>query len=164
MTITLQFVAPGTFDITGDLIAWFNSGVVDHVDAVMPDGSLLGAQGHECGGKPSGVQIRPADYLGNLRTCRVTLPVSPEQESAWRLFLTHQLGKPYDFTGIAGFIAGRNWRHDGSWFCSELQAAALEACGYFCKLASPDNKITPQELLLMCSVLVPVTVVEGGTL
>ena len=44
MTVTLQFAAPGDFDISGDLIAWFNAGTVDHVDAVMPDGSLLGAQ------------------------------------------------------------------------------------------------------------------------
>ncbi len=42
-------------------------------------------------------------------------------------FAHAQVGKPYDYTAIAGFLARRDWREDDSWFCSELQAAAFEA-------------------------------------
>ena len=46
-------------------------------------------------------------------------------------FLLSQEGKPYDLTGIFGFVADRNWDEPDSWFCSELVAAALSKCGYF---------------------------------
>ena len=36
-----------------------------------------------------------------------------------------QVGKPYDYSGIYGFLFNRNWQHDDSWFCSELVAAAI---------------------------------------
>ena len=158
MPVALQFC--GFTSAIANAIEWFSQGHEGHVDAVLHDGSLLGAQ-HEAGlgGKPAGVQIRPADYgdhCGMTDRVRVTLPATPEQEAAWDDFLMEQVGKPYDITAIEAFVVGRDWHNPQAWFCSELQAAALEAAGIIRPLASPVNKITPMGLLLACSAIAPV--------
>ena len=41
-------------------------------------------------------------------------------------YMLDQIGKPYDFSGIYGFlIHDRKWQNPDSWFCSELVAAAI---------------------------------------
>jgi hypothetical protein len=117
-------------------------------DAVMPDGTLLGA--HYDGG----VQARAADYDREkfTRELIVSTPASPEITDAFHSFLRAQLGKPYDIEAIAAFVANRDWRQPDSWFCSESQAAALPACTWFpSTLATEFNHITPRDLLLSVS-------------
>jgi hypothetical protein len=154
--ITLQFCA---FDsLMGQAIEWFTQGNVGHVDAVLPDGSLLGAQNMDgLGDQPAGVQIRPADYGNMTNKIRVRLSATDGQADTFWSFLTAQIGKPYDISAIEAFVVGRDWHDADSWFCSELIAAALEHAGIFpAELASPANKITPAALLLVCSAFVPV--------
>lgn len=124
-----------------------------HVEAVLPDGRLLGA--HADGG----VEARACDYDKGTRS-RVTiveLPCTPEQEIAFLGFLNDQIGKPYDVAVIAqialgAFLGERDWSATDHWICSELQAAALEASGWFAApLASSVNHITPRDLLLIIS-------------
>src|SRR5579863_5477355 len=152
--IVLRFV--GADDIPSDLIQWFGGGAkVSHVDAVVPpfdaEAPLLGAR------LDGGVKQRPWDYEAFPRACRVELPCSESMAGAFYAFLRGELGKPYDKTAIAAFAAGRDWREPDSWFCSELQAAALEASGFFpWPLATPANKVTPADLLLVLSGLVKI--------
>lgn len=147
--IVLQFAA--SRGLSSAAIEWFGHGWCSHVDAVLPDGTLLGAR------LDGGVAIRPAGYYPFTRTQRVVLPAPPEMVDAFHAFLRAQLGKPYDSLGIAAFVAGRDWRDPSRWFCSELACAALETCGYFAyPLATPSNRITPPDLLLACSARVEV--------
>jgi hypothetical protein len=44
-------------------------------------------------------------------------------------FARAQVGKPYDYRGIAGFLARRNYATAKSWFCSELVSAAFATAG-----------------------------------
>lgn len=154
-SITLQFCAFKSF--FGRIIDWGTEGEVGHVDAVFLNG-LLGAQ-HEdgLGGAPSGVQWRPPEYVkecGGYNCLRVVLPATLEQRERFHHFLNRQIGKPYDTKGILGFLTGEDWRDPGSWFCSELQAAALEFSGIFPHhLHVWKNRVTPQELLLVTSAL-----------
>lgn len=125
-----------------------------HTEAVMPDGTLLGA--HYDGG----VQARPRDYdKGQYeKDLIVTLPVPQPMADAFHSFLRAQLGKPYDVEAIVAFVARRDWQEPDAWFCSELQAAALAACGWFASaLATEFNHITPRDLLLILSGRVAVT-------
>jgi hypothetical protein len=62
MSIKLRFVRG--LDFSSRVIAWFSAGHLSHVDAVMPDGSLLGARSDVIKGIPTGVQIR--QYEGIL--------------------------------------------------------------------------------------------------
>ncbi|MHB8674545.1 MAG: hypothetical protein ACYDAK_12835 [Candidatus Limnocylindrales bacterium] len=151
MTIALQFLHGG--DAASRLIEWFSHGAgYSHVDAVLPDGRLLGARSDNVGNAPPGVQIRDPGYVAGTPVLTLHLPADTPQETVFYDFLNAQIGKPYDALGILAFVGGRDWRAPDSWFCSELCAAALEACGYFpWPLASTTNKITPADLLLAIS-------------
>lgn len=125
-----------------------------HTEAVMPDGTLLGA--HYDGG----VQARAADYdHGKFsQDLIVALPAPPEMADAFHAYLRSQLGKPYDVQAILAFVTRRNWQDPEAWFCSELQAAALVACGWFSTpLATEFNHITPRDLLLILSGRIAIT-------
>jgi hypothetical protein len=155
--ITLQFISAS--DFMGQAIEWFTQAQVCHVDAVLPDGTLLGSQMNDgLGGKPSGVQIRPASYVGGVHKAQVSLDVTDDQYAGWIEFMQEQIGKPYDLKAIAGFITHSNWRDDRAWYCSELHAAGLETIRFFPHpLAAPENKISPQHLFLLVSAFGPVT-------
>lgn len=149
--IRLQFVGEDCF--TSNTIAWFSQGHLSHVDALLDDGTLLGARSDVVGGKPPGVQIRPAHYVKFAQCVRFTLSATAEQEAAWLMFLHSQIGKPYDKTAIWAFAFNRNWREKDSWICSELQAAALEKASVCPDLYLAANKITPVALALTVSAL-----------
>lgn len=159
MAIQLQFC--GFTSFVSRFISYGTEGCgIAHVDAVDAAGDLWGAQEQALGGRPSGFQIRPANYgdsCGMINKTLVTLHVSDVEEYAFWSFLRSQLGKPYDLTAIAAFVADRDWHDPAAWFCSEVQAAALEAARVINPLAVPVNKVTPVELLLVCSAIGDVT-------
>ncbi len=142
-TVAVQFSTED--DLGAEAIRIFSRGWPSHVDAVLPDGALLGA-------RLDGVRIRQPGYAAFARVERIELAVTPQEHDAFHAFLSDQLGKPYDKLAIAAFPAERDWRENDAWFCSELIAAALERCGFFPKpLANPANEITPRDLLLLVS-------------
>lgn len=149
--IVIQFV--GADDLASEAIEWFTQGNVSHVDIVLPGGELLGARNDHVGGKPPGVQVRPAGYARWPRVIRAELPALNQDmvDLAHRIALS-QVGKPYDKEAILGFVTGRDWRDDAAWFCSELVCWSLERCGWFpYRLATPMNKLPPEMLLVACS-------------
>lgn len=152
--IRLQFVLGHA--LSSRAIAWFSAGHFSHVDAILPDGSLLGSRSDRICGIEPGVRIRPAFYEVWRSRVVIELPCGYDQERAYYGFLHRQIGKPYDHTAIWGFAAGRNWREDDSWFCSELQASALERAVLREPLYLAANKITPVALALVVSAI-------GGT-
>ena len=147
--IKLQFVMGAGF--SSRAIAWFSAGEFSHVDIVMPDQTLLGARSDKVGGKPAGVQVRPAGYEKWSRRTTITLPCSTTAAREFYDFAHKQVGKPYDSVAILGFAAGRNWREPDSWFCAELAAAALEAAHLVAPLLLATSKITPVSLALVLS-------------
>lgn len=153
--ITLQFI--GATDLSSRVIEWFSQGQVAHVDAVLDDGSLLGARSDLVGGAPAGVQMRSPNYEDFGLVVRAVLPCPEEMANRFYGLIRAEVGKPYDSEGILAFIFGRDWRDPSAWFCSELVGAMLERSGYFPNpLATPSNKLTPAGLLLACSARVPV--------
>jgi hypothetical protein len=150
--IILQFAE--STSLGGRIIEWYDHGRFAHVDTVLPDGSLLGARDDTVLGVPSGVQIRPANYLpvGTI-TYKVALETSEEIAAAYHDFIVGQIGKPYDETAIIGFVSGRNWYKPDEWFCSELVTAGLVQSGYLKPLTAPANKIAPDDLLLVLSAI-----------
>ena len=148
--ITLQFSRVGGPETWA--IAAFERGWCSHVDAVLPDGSLLGARCDAIGGQPPGVRIRPAGYEAWTRVEIVHLPATAEVEAAFWSFLHDQVGTPYDELAIAGFAFDRDWRNPAAWFCSELIARALEVSRWLPALLScAVNEITPRDLELLVS-------------
>lgn len=110
-----------------------------------------------------GVMQRPLDYDAGRWTQQQIICIgvgAAEKEDAFERFLLDQIGKPYDYAGIAGLVLGRNWRNPDSWFCSELQAAALEHAGVILPLATEANHITPRDLLIALSSQFPIPPIE----
>lgn len=151
MPVRLQFVREDA--ITSRLIAWMGAGEFSHVDAVLDDGSLLGARHDRIGGKPPGVQIRPPNYAMFTRRAVFTLNAGLEQAKRFNAYLLSQIGKPYDMSCIYGFITGRNWRRADSWICSELQAVALETAHISPPLYLAAYKVSPCTLATVASAL-----------
>jgi hypothetical protein len=158
MPITLQFVREA--HMASGLIAWFGAGEFSHVDAVFPDGRLLGARHRPIGGTEGGVQIRPADYSTFVRRVVMEVPCSDEQEQGFYGYLRNQVGKPYDSSAIWGFVTGRDWRNPERWICSELLPAAAEFVHILPRLYVPANKITPVGCCLAFSAIGGVVVVS----
>lgn len=150
--IVLQFVEGS--GLGSGMIKWFGHGAFSHVDAVLPDGTLLGARNDDIDGVPAGVQIRPASYVARETVRRVELPATDEQAAAFYQFMREQIGKPYNRVGIAAFMVNASWSSVGAWFCSQVVTAALQAAGWLRELSEPPNKIDPDDLYLVISALV----------
>lgn len=142
-------------DFASDAIALVGAGIFSHVDILLDSGELLGARSDSVGGKPPGVQVRPAGYLADKWDHQVIIavPCTVLQKAVADSFAQGQLGKPYDPEAILAFVFGRNWREENAWFCSELGARYGEVSGVFAPLSSADNKIAPNALALVCSAM-----------
>lgn len=142
-------------DIFSRAIAWYGEGYggYSHVDALLPDGSLLGARNDAVGGKPPGVQIRPPEYAKWVRRAIVELPCSTTDASLWQSWLVSQIGRKYDKSAILGFLTGKEDHTNGYWICSALQTGALEEVRRIPKLVVPPQQVTPNTLLVVLSAL-----------
>lgn len=89
-----------------------------------------------------GVRRRPlGDSLaGYSHTAAVDIAV-PDEAAALE-FARGQIGKPYDWTAIVGFIVRRDWAEPDAWFCNELAEASLSAGGR-ARWRADLNRITP---------------------
>lgn len=66
-------------------------------------------------------------YNGASRIETWHIPCTEKQRKAFWEFLLSQRGKPYDWKAICAFgIGERDWTKNDSWFCSELQLAAMK--------------------------------------
>jgi hypothetical protein len=166
--IVLQFVLG--FDFVSWLISWFSAGHFSHVDAVVPVGHpkyqagyLIGARSDAIGGKPPGVQVRPPNYERWARRVVFTIPCTADQEAAFWAFIEAQIGKGYDMSAIFAFIVNRDWRNTAKWFCSELQAAALEIAKIIGTIFTGYNKVPPVMLADILSAIAGVTIEDLST-
>jgi hypothetical protein len=90
-------------------IMWMTGGQYSHGEFLLPYGKTLGARPF------GGVQIR--DHHIPYKSTRLFV----EAPDAVLAYAHSQIGKPYDFTAIAGRLLGkRNWQADDSWYCFEL--------------------------------------------
>lgn len=143
----LRFVEGGGLD--SKIIRYTSRCRWSHVEAVSDDESrTFGAQ------LRGGVQWRLDEdpvYSNVVAFDCYELEASPSEESKFWNFLASQDGKPYDWRAIVSFgLGSRDWREDDSWFCSELQARALEVAGLLTlPLDIPVWRITPRDLWVL---------------
>lgn len=150
-------------------IRWFTRGEFAHVAVWYPDVLVV-----RPGDSPSAVRgeivearegrgvIRsPATHdriAGAALACALP-PVTWDAELEAHRWLEAQVGKRYDYKGVAGFVTRATQserRASGRWFCSEL-AAALCAKRGVPLLATDSWKISPT-VLAWSPLLVPVAV------
>lgn len=61
-------------------------------------------------------------------------------------FFFQQLGKKYDFRGVARFLSRRDEPADDRWFCSELVAAGFQQAGIDLLARIPPSHVSPRDL------------------
>jgi uncharacterized protein YycO len=145
--ITLRF--SGGLGVAGRVIQAATWSWCSHVDFVMADSRLLGAvPGH-------GVCIRePEADAGRVEVYQADIP-------DWALaYATSQVGQPYDWAGVLGWVVHRDWQEADSWFCSELIAWSCQSAGHPLVRADRAWRITPRDLLLS-PYLIPVPAHAG---
>lgn len=64
-----------------------------------------------------------------------------DQEKFWRM-MQEEVGSPYDYRGILGFLARRETQSQEAWFCSELVFSCLAQSGLLL-LNAPAYKVYP---------------------
>ena len=60
-----------------------------------------------------------------------------------------QIGKPYDWTGLFGFLSGRDWQKVNRWFCSELATWAIAQGGTRLFRLEAQSRVTPGDLWMI---------------
>jgi uncharacterized protein YycO len=116
--IKLQFSAQNT--IFSQLIRWRDWSDYSHSEFVLSDGTLLGAD-------IDGVKIRSPYQV--KRKLVLSVDVTSEQHREIMATALSQVGKDYDFGGVAGFVTNRDWQDDSKWFCWELIAYCFMQAG-----------------------------------
>lgn len=142
------------------VIEWGTQATVGHIDIILPDGSLLGAQ-HEdgLGGMPAGVQIRPANYgdtSGMINRMRVDISVPDDVEKDAYDWALSMVGTPYDTRAIIGIMKNEDWSTPGHLICSGFGSGMLTQPTkpvIVHKLPKPWRIMTPEEHLILCSAL-----------
>ena len=128
------------------LIEWETRSKYSHAAIVQTDGSV----------------IESIDGVWVHRLERLPLAVAPDRIDLFtvagldaagahnaEVFLGRQLGLPYDWPDLLGFISRDGNNEDrGAWFCSELAFAAIEAGGVTLLRDIPPFQVSPGTLSL----------------
>ena len=122
-----------------------------HVEAVMPDGTYIGA--HASGG----VLARPPDYDAATWTHQLFVDLPCDDPPQFEKFLRGKIGTPYDPAAIRGFALRSNEHVPMHVICSALQVLALRSCGFFgVPIAQEAHLISPRDLILILSGIVKI--------
>ena len=119
---------------------------VSHVEAVLPDGTVIGAYF-------DGVKQMPGDYNGGYTSQRFVDILMPQESiDHWTNYLKSRVGREYDWDAIAGIALHLNLHKPRGLICSMLAALSLRESGVFRRpLSEPAHEITPRDLLLVLS-------------
>jgi uncharacterized protein YycO len=110
-----------------------------HVAILLDDGKLIEAM-------PSGVIIRDCSVYSEVpwRVRTWCEKLTEEEKTRGKEFLLNQLGKPYDWSIVFGFMS-RNplTSKNDKWFCSELARGFAGAVGRTMSDNTPDTLTPP---------------------
>lgn len=151
-TILLQYSTEHS--LSSWAIRWWTDSEWSHVDAVLPNGDLLGARPDYPIKGRTGVQIRPKNYAPFSKTRLVE--IATEGADTFYALLRGEIGKPYARGKILNFVVDQDdrWQNGKAYFCDELVLAMARRAGIFPhKLAIPFSKVAPGASLLAFSVL-----------
>jgi cell wall-associated NlpC family hydrolase len=133
---------PGSLAIrTFTWSAWSH---VDLLDVSSGQPLLIGAVA------PKGVVIEPLSYRLQHASRAALVEFKVGRTAAVLEAARSQIGKPYDWTGVAGLVTrSRDWQGEEDWFCSELVAWAIAQGGLPLFREPMVGRITPQHLWML---------------
>jgi uncharacterized protein YycO len=107
-----------------------------HCGIVTPEGTVIEARAWR------GVVETPLQDFERYATACIAVKRACPDPAAAIAFARQQIGKPYDWGAIFGFIFRERWERRDRWFCSELVEASFIAGGRR-RFASDVHRITP---------------------
>ena len=120
--MSLKLVFTAGEGISGAVIRAGTWSRAAHVGGLLDGGMVLDAT-------PSrGVALHPG--IAGRVVGLFTVACTPKIERKALEWVHLQIGKPYDWTAIAGFFMRRDWHDPEAWFCMELWLAAFEYAGW----------------------------------
>jgi uncharacterized protein YycO len=125
------------------MIECFTWGEISHVAIRDPNEGCVWEAWQQ--GGVSKVPSISTNHSDRTRVDIYTVDVTEEQYTNIVAYLDKQVGKPYDFLGVASFMLRRNMGKRGAWFCSELALAAFLGAGVML-LRCPPFKASPTVL------------------
>jgi hypothetical protein len=134
-------------DFIADIIEIGTRAHFDHIETVLPDGSIIAA--HAAGG----VRHQPADYdTSSMAQQFIDIPMSPDMLAKWVAYLESRVGCAYDFGAILDFILDVDEHVDVAYICSALTILSLRDIGVIPNpLSEPAHKISPRDVVLILS-------------
>ena len=127
--------------ITGAYIRWYTWSWAAHAGIRLDDGTIIDAT-------PGAGVSHHANVAGTIRRTFDVRGLTPEIEAKALNWLKAQLGKPYDWSAIAGMAFRRDWHNPTKWFCSELVVGAFEFAGLPLLETGEVDRISPRDLTL----------------
>jgi uncharacterized protein YycO len=139
--------------IVSTLIRWQTRGRYSHAALLTPGGEIIESW------QFAGVRIKTITDWRDVD--RFTIPsMSGEQWNRALDFALSQVGKRYDYVGVARFISRERSPDNGRWFCSELVDAALRHAGVHLFERIESAEISPG-LLAISPLLSPAPMGDG---
>ena len=114
------------------LIKWQTRSEWNHASLLFDDDCVIEAREFRGVRKIHVEDIRQA--VARTRGLRVSVygfrePLTESQKICARIFADEQIGLPYDYTDIIGFLSRRRQQENAAWFCSELVASTCRRIG-----------------------------------
>jgi uncharacterized protein YycO len=98
---------------------------------------------------PEGVTLRDAREEEFNNYAILTYPQMTLRERRNVLeFCVSQIGKPYDFVGLASFLFYKELQDENRWFCSELAYVAYKHAGIRLQRRVKQDFISPRDLYI----------------
>jgi hypothetical protein len=138
--MSLHLVFTAGEGITGAVIRALTWSPVAHVGGLIDNTWVLDAT------PTSGVALHPGIAGQVVGAFSIACPARVERRAVG--WACRQVGKPYDWTAIAGFVGRQDWHDPGAWFCMELWLAAFEYAGWPLLHLRHLNRGTPRDGML----------------
>lgn len=161
--VRIRFIRGSAFD--SKVIEWRTRAWCSHVEAIPSVPEPFQSFGAMLSGGVRYRRLSDPVYGGITQKEIWHLPCTTEQYFAFWAFLQKQTGKPYDWRAILAFGWGEHdWEAPDSWFCSELQCAAMKEAGLWrCQGQAHIDRIDPGQAYLLFTSL-PGAYLDGSNL
>lgn len=111
-----------------------------HVGVITPTGTVIDAH------FPRVREVSQRKFKSTARKTAVVEFDHPDPDALF-VWLRSQIGKPYDWRALFGFMLRREeWNRPRAWFCSELVAGGFQATGGALFRSTRVGRITPEDL------------------
>jgi uncharacterized protein YycO len=138
----MKIIFTHAYTVGGALIRFLDGGYWNHCGIITEDGMNVTHATMQ-----KGVIRQPLWKLQQDFPRHTIIDVPVGEEDAAQAWLLQQVGKPYDFGALWGFILERgDWGDDAKWYCSEMALMALLLAGAEIKTAQGDNTFGVEDM------------------